>query len=201
MDYNGFEYIDLGLSVCWATCNVGAEKPTESGLYFQWGDIRGYNELELKNLQNEIKYKFKEDNSNWHDSWNYTKYGIDRNNRLDLVDDAANFHMGGKWRMPTWDECKELADACLREKEEDVCNFFLIGESSINLSFPKCNYRTASSSLKNVANGSWWIWTNELSNSGDIAYALPFRVPDEVNYKCGLRRACALNIRGVFSKD
>ena len=32
---NGFEYIDLGLSVMWATCNVGAEKPEDSGKYFQ----------------------------------------------------------------------------------------------------------------------------------------------------------------------
>ena len=41
---NGHSYIDLGLpsGTLWATCNVGASKPTQSGLYFQWGDVQGY---------------------------------------------------------------------------------------------------------------------------------------------------------------
>lgn len=36
---NGYEYIDLGLSVKWATCNVGATSPEEYGDYFAWGEI------------------------------------------------------------------------------------------------------------------------------------------------------------------
>ena len=28
--------VDLGLSVCWASCNLGASKPTEYGGYYQW---------------------------------------------------------------------------------------------------------------------------------------------------------------------
>ena len=35
---NGHEYVDLGLSVKWATCNVGASKPEEYGDYFAWGE-------------------------------------------------------------------------------------------------------------------------------------------------------------------
>ena len=35
--YNGHEYVDLGLSVKWATCNVGASSPEEYGNYFAWG--------------------------------------------------------------------------------------------------------------------------------------------------------------------
>lgn len=33
---NGHEYVDLGLSVKWATCNVGANAPEEYGGYFAW---------------------------------------------------------------------------------------------------------------------------------------------------------------------
>lgn len=33
------EYVDLGLSVKWATCNVGANTPEEYGDYFAWGEI------------------------------------------------------------------------------------------------------------------------------------------------------------------
>ena len=44
MANNGFDYIDLGLpsGTLWAACNVGASKPSDAGLYFQWGDTKGY---------------------------------------------------------------------------------------------------------------------------------------------------------------
>ena len=32
------EFVDMGLSVKWAACNVGAEKPYEYGSYFAWGE-------------------------------------------------------------------------------------------------------------------------------------------------------------------
>ena len=33
----GYEFVDMGLSVMWATCNIGASSPEEYGWYFQWG--------------------------------------------------------------------------------------------------------------------------------------------------------------------
>jgi hypothetical protein len=36
---NGYTYVDLGLSVKWATCNVGAATPEEYGDYFAWGEV------------------------------------------------------------------------------------------------------------------------------------------------------------------
>lgn len=33
-------YVDLGLSVRWATVNVGAIKPEEYGNYFAWGETK-----------------------------------------------------------------------------------------------------------------------------------------------------------------
>ncbi len=38
------EYVDLGLSVKWATCNIGATKPEEYGDYFAWGATEPYYE-------------------------------------------------------------------------------------------------------------------------------------------------------------
>ena len=35
---NGYKWVDLGLSVKWATCNVGANSPEEYGDYFAWGE-------------------------------------------------------------------------------------------------------------------------------------------------------------------
>lgn len=40
---NGYEFIDMGLSVKWATCNIGAKKLTDYGWYFMWGDTKAYN--------------------------------------------------------------------------------------------------------------------------------------------------------------
>ena len=40
LNSNGFDYVDLNLpsGTKWATMNVGASKPSDYGLYFQWGD-------------------------------------------------------------------------------------------------------------------------------------------------------------------
>ena len=39
-----YEFVDLGLpsGLKWASCNVGAEKPEDFGLYFAWGETEGY---------------------------------------------------------------------------------------------------------------------------------------------------------------
>lgn len=44
-------YVDLGLpsGKKWAKCNVGANIPEESGLYFQWGDTQGYTAAQAGN--------------------------------------------------------------------------------------------------------------------------------------------------------
>ena len=51
MTENGFEYVDLGLpsGTMWATCNVGATKPEDEGLLFQFGTVDGYKYVYLKN--------------------------------------------------------------------------------------------------------------------------------------------------------
>lgn len=40
----GMEYVDLGLSVKWAKCNLGASNPEEYGDYYAWGEIETYYE-------------------------------------------------------------------------------------------------------------------------------------------------------------
>ena len=45
------EYVDLGLSVCWATCNIGATKPEEYGDFFAWGEDNTKNEYNSNNCK------------------------------------------------------------------------------------------------------------------------------------------------------
>ena len=109
MTENGFEYVDLGLpsKTMWATCNVGATKPEDTGLLLQFGQVDGYKYGDKNN-------KFRTNNQNKQDTDNeyipITSSGktYDKNEILDLADDAAHVRMGGKWRMPTYDELKEL---------------------------------------------------------------------------------------------
>ena len=94
--------VDMGLSVKWASCNVGASYPEEFGDYYAWGETRAKQNYSLSTYR-------------WYDSVKdqYTKYSVNQsgNNdnrfRLAQADDAASVQMGGSWRMPTLDEFKE----------------------------------------------------------------------------------------------
>lgn len=108
---NGFDYVDLDLpsGTLWATCNVGASKPSDSGLYFQWGDTIGYTEDQIGT--GEEKKKFAKDWSDykWGARPNFTRYKITAS-LLYLIDDAARINMGGDWRMPLPTQIYELID-------------------------------------------------------------------------------------------
>ena len=111
-DNTNYEYVDLGLpsGLLWAKCNIGATNEEESGLYFQWGDTQGYTAEQVGDGEglkafSSADYKFSIDGS---DS-NFSKYNdSDGKTILDPEDDAAHVIMGGNWRMPTFEEYKEL---------------------------------------------------------------------------------------------
>nr|MBQ5605357.1 InlB B-repeat-containing protein [Bacteroidales bacterium] len=98
---NGYFWVDLGLSVKWATCNVGATTPENPGDFFAWGELAS-----------------KEAYGNY-DTYNRAlrdKYFADENTKfLELIDDAAHMNMGGNWRMPTPTEMQELINNCTWE--------------------------------------------------------------------------------------
>ena len=101
---NDFKFIDLGLpsGTLWAAANVGAQKPTESGLYFSWADVQGYTAEQIgKDKQ------FSCDDYKFGDYPNFTKYA-NAGEALNLEDDAANVHMGGDWHMPRPEQVEEL---------------------------------------------------------------------------------------------
>ena len=109
---NAYDYVDLGLpsNLKWAKCNIGANSEEEAGLYFQYGDTQGYTAEKVGNGEG-LKpfdwgdYKFSIDGS----SSNFSKYNAsDSKTVLDPEDDAAHVNMGGNWRMPTFEEYKEL---------------------------------------------------------------------------------------------
>lgn len=105
---NGHEAVDLGLSVMWASQDVGADNPYEVGPFFAWGATQSTKD-------------FKPENEPFRGERGYTKYEVrrgiffdttDGKSRLEREDDAANANWGGTWRMPTKDEARELIERC-----------------------------------------------------------------------------------------
>ena len=112
--------VDLGLSVKWATCNVGANKPEEYGDYYAWG------ETEPKESYTWENYRFRTSGYD-EGTVRFSKYTsiyyngmYDENNRsvpddktlLEPEDDVAHVKWGGNWRLPTREEFYELIDSC-----------------------------------------------------------------------------------------
>lgn len=127
----GHNYVDLGLSVKWATCNVGDTTPEGYGKCLAWGET----EPKLSYYSNTYKwmYKYKDkivkiDTVKMDTTWTWKSdttlvkyctlaaYGqnnfTDDKSVLDPEDDAATVLWGGKWRMPTDDEWTELREKC-----------------------------------------------------------------------------------------
>ena len=103
-------YVDLGLSVKWATCNLGATKPEEMGDYYAWGETS----IKL-DYGSFFEYKWSYDGTyNTLNKYN-TKHSfgvVDKKKVLDAEDDAAHVKLGGKWRIPTRAEWSELMKKC-----------------------------------------------------------------------------------------
>ena len=115
---NGFEYVDLELpsGTLWATMNVGASKPSDYGLYFQWGDTNGYAKDQIGRESGQKKFEFDYSDYKWYLSGNsynddltFKKYNT-KGSKLELEDDAAHVNMGGSWHMPSPTQIQELLD-------------------------------------------------------------------------------------------
>lgn len=113
---NGHKYVDLGLSVKWATCNIGADTPEDGGDYFAWGEVKP------KEICTEDNYAFCHEKTETQ-LWNFG-YGSKKIKAYDDLGDnisgtrydAARTNWGGSWRMPTKEELEELVDKCKWER-------------------------------------------------------------------------------------
>ena len=106
--HNGHEYVDLGLSVKWAICNVGADYPEDYGNYFAWGEVT------TKHNYDWSTYKYCYRNHQQLTKYNFlSEFGsVDNKRILESSDDAATINWGGNWRMPTKKEFDELRKFC-----------------------------------------------------------------------------------------
>ena len=122
------EAVDLGLSVKWASFNLGSSKPEEYGDYFAWGETEPYYEEGYAQSDSPVWQSGKSQGYWWPSyKWcngtnmSFTKYcsqssawdstePMDYKIVLDLEDDAARVNLGSSWRIPTYEEWIELRD-------------------------------------------------------------------------------------------
>lgn len=166
--------VDLGLpsGLKWASFNVGANKPEDYGDYFAWG------ETEPKNNYNWATYKWCTGSYNRLTKYNSMgMYGtVDNKATLDPEDDAAHVNWGGRWRMPTNDDYRELFDNCdavwTTENGVNGRRFISrkVGYTDKSIFVPATGYHS-DSSLKYV--GSYcYCWTS--SRYMDLPYRSRF---------------------------
>ena len=102
----------------WATTNIGAEEPWESGYYFWWGDTVGYkweNGAWVASDSSSSNFSFSSENVPTYDkdiSTLQIEGWITADNVLAPEHDAAQVQWGGSWRMPTIQEFDDLLKKC-----------------------------------------------------------------------------------------
>ena len=154
--------VDLGLSVMWAECDLGASSPEIRGNYYAWGDTEPLS----PSAKSYPPYKWETSDGK------YTKYCDNENRwagegkpdgktRLDPEDDVATVKYGGKWRMPTQMEMLELVNSC--KKSLSVLNdqqvlVFTSNKNGKSICFP------VGSSSKTKVITTVFFWTSELYN-------------------------------------
>ena len=172
---NGHDCVDLGLSVKWATCNVGASSPGDCGDYFAWGETS-------------IKATYDRENSK---TFERGYYDIGGNDSLD----AARANWGGTWRLPTKAEMEEIVDKCtwtwttLGGKE----GYKVTGPSGRSIFLPAAGGRYGAFPY-NDAYGSYWTSAPDESYNGE-AYALYFNA--SYHYVDWRRRGSGRSVRPV----
>ena len=108
---DGVEAVDLGLSVKWASFNLGADSIEGCGDYYAWG------ETSTKSRHTWENYLLRATGSYYEDDITYTKYNtsskrgsVDNKILIEESDDVAHVKWGGSWRLPTQMEFSELLD-------------------------------------------------------------------------------------------
>jgi hypothetical protein len=143
------EAVDLGLSVKWASWNIGATKPEEYGGYFGWADPTG-----AKTSQSNDDYP----SANPPQNICGTEY------------DAAHVHWGGSWRLPTREEQLELVNNCewTRATINGIQGYWVSGNGN-RIFLPAGGGRAGTSINYRGSGADFWSGTLS-SNTGEAYY-------------------------------
>ena len=151
-------FVDLGLSVMWASCNLGASRPEELGEKYNWGETDEHKRGEKEYT----KYPFLSEHSYSYD-WDAVTVSMKNN------PDVKYLH----YRMPTAELWQELIDNTTREvytnsEGRNICKY----TSNINGNFilipllmevngnDRIYYKTSTPSENNTCGSIIEIWND-----------------------------------------
>lgn len=180
--FNGHDYVDLGLSVMWATCNVGASSPSEYGDYYAWGET-------------ETKVTYTQDNC---ERYNEDIGDISGNIRYDVA--ASNW--GDGWRLPTRAELEELVDMCdwVWCRNEYSWGYLVIGPNGNKIFLPAAGNYFYQKHYNAGEMGNYWSSTPDDSRTS--AYDIFFHTQNgyENLYVGEITRYYGQSVRPVTDK-
>ena len=189
--HKGKEYVDLGLSVKWATCNVGAQKPEESGDYLAWGETAAKDSYSFSTYKHSVNgSRLTKYNSSA--TIGYNGFSDNKTN-LELADDAASVLWGGKWRMPTMSEFDELRNNCnwTWTTQNGVAGYLITskkeGFTDCSIFLPAAGYKTSGTLNNNGSQGCYWSSMCDDGMQSDGAFYLcgeSRRVYNARNLRC-----------------
>ena len=156
--------VDLGLSVKWASCNVGAETPEEYGDYFAWGETSPKSSY---TVSNSVTYGLSTSELE-------SRGIIGSDGNLTAKYDAATANWGGSWRMPTLTEMKELLNNCswTWTTQNGVKGYKVTGPNGNSIFLPAAGFRDGMSLYSAGSYGDYWSATPY--SDSDYAYDLSF---------------------------
>lgn len=188
------EAVDLGLSVKWASFNLGASSPEEYGDYYAWGE-------------NEIKTDYSWSSYKWCNGsyLNLTKYNtsstngtVDNKTILEAADDVACVKLGGGWRMPTDAEWSELKKNCswIWTTQNGV-NGYSVTNNGSSIFLPAAGYKDGTSLNEIGSCGRYWSSSLTTYTPGG-AWFMTF-ISDDI-YLHHLSRYLGHTIRPVYAE-
>ena len=155
----GHGYVDLGLSVKWATKNVGASSPSDYGDYFAWGETETKSSYDWDNCFDCL--------DSTGDSWGTYKIGGKTSISPTSGHDAARENWGGTWRMPTNAEFEELCNKCTWTwtSQGGHKGYKVTGPNGNSIFLPAAGWRDGSRTNGVGMCGEYWSSTLSSSNS------------------------------------
>ena len=152
---NGHDWVDLGLSVKWATMNIGAVTLDDRGMYFAWGEV------EQKDYYDWSSYIYCNGSENTITKYCSDSYWgiVDNKIILEPLDDAATKQWEGNWRMPTVEEMTELLTKCTWQGNK------IIGKNGNSIILPLAGSYVNGNLLHNTGHGNYWSSTGADSHA------------------------------------
>ncbi|MBQ4525476.1 MAG: fimbrillin family protein [Bacteroidaceae bacterium] len=140
--------IDLGLSVMWASKNVGANSPEEYGGYFAWGETE---EKEDYSVSNSLTFGLS-------DSELLSRGIIGEDGNLTASHDVAATKWAGDWRTPTYEEISELMEKCTWEwtTHNGVNGRKVTGPNENSIFLPAAGARNGTNHSGGGTDGFYW---------------------------------------------